>query len=150
LLVAESDDARLMSDLRPLGIISDGVGGIGAWPLFIRLPKSRPSRRASLRTKITHLSHLKAIVPLCRNILTIIPIATGHEVAARHFVETNSLVKCHQSQTLHRGAHGPAGAAIAAPFHSSRAFCQNELIYENIAKSKPHSFGSARRPKNPA
>lgn len=26
---------------------------------------------------------------LCRNIVTIIPIATGHEVAAKHFVETN-------------------------------------------------------------
>jgi hypothetical protein len=37
---------------------------------------------------------------LSRNILAIIPIATGHEVAGGHFVETNSFVKSHENQML--------------------------------------------------
>jgi hypothetical protein len=48
---------------------------------------------------------------LCRNILTIIPIATDHEVTARHFGKTNSFMKSKQNQMLHRSAEVPVGGS---------------------------------------
>jgi hypothetical protein len=107
----------------PVRVISDGVGGIGAWPLFIRLPKSRPSRRGEPpdenNASAASESHCAA---LCLNILTIIPIATDHEVAARHFGKTNSFMKSYQNQMLHRSAEVPVGGSRRSRFTSAEHF----------------------------
>jgi hypothetical protein len=61
---------------------------------------------------------------LCRNILTIIPLPTDHEVAAKHFGKTNSFMKSYQNQMLRPGADGLWGSGRFAVLLSAEHFVE--------------------------